>query len=191
MKLIKNKFFIGIVVFFIVAGSWFAISINNSTQKNSYDTSEVLLGDISIVVEATGTVQPENRLVIRAPIPGRMDEILSVAGALVKKGQIIAWMSSTERSALLDAARAKGDKEFKRWEKLYRPTPIISPIDGTIIFQKIEAGQSFSTADDIFILSNRLTVKAQVDETDIAKVKKINQHKLFWMPIRVPLSLLV
>jgi macrolide-specific efflux system membrane fusion protein len=92
-------------------------------------------------------------------------------GELVKKGQILAWMSSTERAALLDAARSKGSEELKKWEELYRPTPVISPINGTVILKNVEPGQSFSSTDAIFVLSNRLTVKAQVDETDIARIK--------------------
>src|SRR5690606_20494788 len=154
MKLTKNKILIvAAAVIFLGLGVVYYFK-SSSKDKNSFTPTQIITGDISIQVEATGLVQPENRLIIRAPIPGRMDEILTKTGELVKKGQIIAWMSSTERSALLDAARSKGNDEFKRWEQLYRPTPIISPIDGTVIFQKIEAGQSFSTTDDIFILSN-------------------------------------
>jgi macrolide-specific efflux system membrane fusion protein len=80
-------------------------------------------------------------------------------------------MSSTERAALLDAARASGADEVKRWEALYKPTPIVAPIDGTVILKNLEAGQTFANSDAIFVLSNRLTVKAEVDETDIAKIK--------------------
>ena len=53
------------------------------------------------------------------------------------KGQILAWMSSTERAALMDAARSKGPEEVSRWEELYRPTPILAPIRGTVISRNI------------------------------------------------------
>ena len=39
-------------------------------------------------------------------------------------------MSSTERAALLDAARAKGPEELKRWEEFYQAAPILAPIRG-------------------------------------------------------------
>jgi macrolide-specific efflux system membrane fusion protein len=51
---------------------------------------------------------PQNRLEIKPPIAGRAEEVLVNEGELVKAGQIIAWMSSTDRAALLDAARAQG-----------------------------------------------------------------------------------
>ena len=91
-------------------------------------------------------------------------------GKRVHKGQILAWMSSTERAALLDAASAKGPAEVKQWEEMYKPTPILAPINGTIILRNVEAGQGFTTTDAILVMSDRLTVKAQVDETDIAQI---------------------
>nr|HPM41631.1 efflux RND transporter periplasmic adaptor subunit [bacterium] len=86
-------------------------------------------------------------------------------------GQVLARMSSTERAALLDAASARGAEELKRWQEFYRAAPIMAPIDGTIIARNVEPGQSFTTADAVLVMSDRLTVKAQVDETDIADIK--------------------
>lgn len=129
-------------------------------------------GDLEITILSTGVVAPQNRLEIKPPIPGRVEQVLVQEGDRVKKGQILAWMSSAERAALLDAARSKGPAELKRWEGLYRPTPIIAPIAGTIILKSVEPGQSFSSADAVLVLSDRLTVKAQVDETDISQIKE-------------------
>jgi macrolide-specific efflux system membrane fusion protein len=80
-------------------------------------------------------------------------------------------MSSTERAALLDAARAKGPEEMRRWEQFYRATPILAPIHGTVISRNVEPGQTFTSQDAIFVMSDQLTVKAQVDETDIAQIR--------------------
>lgn len=128
-------------------------------------------GDLQLATRATGTVQPENRLEIKPPIAGRVEKVVVNEGDRVRKGQILAWMSSTERAAVLDAARAKGPEEVARWEELYRSTPVVAPINGTIIAREVEPGQSFLSSDSILVLSDRLTVKAQVDETDLALVK--------------------
>jgi macrolide-specific efflux system membrane fusion protein len=124
-----------------------------------------------VTVLATGTVQPENRLEIKPPVAGRVEKILVKEGQVVRKGQILAWMSSTERAAMLDAARAQGPEEIRKWEENYRPTPIFAPINGTIILKNVESGQTFTNADSVFVMSDRLTVKAQVDETDIAQIR--------------------
>jgi macrolide-specific efflux system membrane fusion protein len=137
----------------------------------TYKEYTVEKGDLSTTITATGTVQPENRLEIKAPVAGRMDRVLVEEGDKVRKGQILAWMSSTERAAMLDAARAGGEAETKKWEDMYRPTPVIAPISGTLILRSVEPGQTFTGTDAILVMSDRLTVKAQVDETDIAQVR--------------------
>lgn len=140
-------------------------------EANSFRESTIERGDVQISIRATGTVKPENRLEIKPPIAGRVETVLIREGDHVRKSQILAWMSSSERAAVLDAARAKGAEEVSRWEELYRATPILSPINGTVILRSVEPGQTFSSTDSVFVLSDRLTVRAQVDETDLAQVK--------------------
>lgn len=136
---------------------------------------EIAKGNIQVTILATGTVQPENRLEIKPPVAGRIERVLVQEGVKVRKGQILAWMSSTERAALIDSARSQGAEELKKWEELYKPTPIIAPLEGMIIRKNVEEGQTFATNDAVLVMSNRLTIKAQVDETDLAQIK-INQN---------------
>ncbi len=145
----------------------------NAGQKTQPVYREVIAsrGNLEVTILSTGVVQPKNRLEIKPPIAGRADEVLVEEGQEVKKGQILAWMSSTERAALIDAARAKGPDEVKRWEDIYRATPVLAPIGGTVILRNIEPGQTFTSNDAVFVMSDLLTVKAQVDETDIAQIK--------------------
>lgn len=145
--------------------------LSRQDEEPAYRSVQVVRGDIEATVLATGIVQPQNRLEIRPPISGRADRILVREGEAVKKGQILAWMSSTERAALLDAARARGPEELAYWEDLFRPTPLIAPLDGVIIARNVEPGQTITSQDAVLVMSDRLIVKAQVDETDIAQVK--------------------
>jgi membrane fusion protein, macrolide-specific efflux system len=145
----------------------------SSHSAPSYREASTTRGDIEQSVLATGIVQPRNRLEIRPPIAGRVEEILVREGQSVRKGQILAWISSSERAALLDAARAKGPEELKRWEELYRATPVIAPLDGMIILRNAEPGQSLQMSGDgaMLVMSDRLVVRANVDETDIAQIR--------------------
>jgi macrolide-specific efflux system membrane fusion protein len=143
-----------------------------------FKESKVLRGDLRLTVQTTGTVQPENRVEIKPPIPGRIETVLVKEGQKVAKGKVLAWMSSTERAALLDAARAKGPDELKRWEEMYRSTPILAPITGTIIIRGVESGQTVTSSDAVLVLSDRLTVKAQVDETDMAQIQVGQQAEI-------------
>lgn len=171
----SNKKWIGFVVVFALIISIFLIFRFKSDKSKTYDEYQIKKGNLVLTAISSGTVQPKNRLEIKPPVAGRIDEVLVAEGEKVKKGQILAWMSSTERAALLDAARSQDQQEVKKWEALYRPTPIISPLDGKIILRSIEAGQTVTNADAILVMSDRLIVKAQVDETDMALIR-LNQN---------------
>jgi len=127
-------------------------------------------GTIEVAVNTYGTVEPQNRLEIKPPIGGRIEEVLVEEGEDVKAGQILAWMSSSERAALLDVAKAQGEETLKYWEDVYKPTPIIAPADGKVIVRGVEPGQMVNSADTIFVISDRLIVRANVDEVDIGLV---------------------
>ena len=129
------------------------------------------IGNITEIISTTGIVEPQNRLAIKPPINGRIKEILVTEGDIIEKGQILAWMSSADRAALLDAAHAKGEEAVNYWRDVYKPTPLISPIDGKVIARILGPGQTVTTAEPVLILSDRLIVNAQLDETDIGDVR--------------------
>lgn len=138
--------------------------------KTEFKTAVVTKGSVKSTIPSTGMVTPRNRLEIKPPVAGRIDTILVKEGQRVSKGQILARMSSNERAALLDAAAAKGPEEVKKWEDVYRATPVICPINGFIIQRPVESGQSVTANDPILVMADKLIVKAQVDETDIGKI---------------------
>jgi macrolide-specific efflux system membrane fusion protein len=177
--LIKNKWFLTTLLILVVLAFYYLHHSSNEEgmEEEEYSEYTVARGDIDLNILSTGVIQPQNKLEIKPPISGRAEKILVDEGTFVKKNQIIAWMSSIDRATLLDAARAKGDSAVKEWVEYYPATPIMAPIDGTIIKKSIENGQTFTYHDSIFTMSNRLTVKAQVDETDISLIK-INQKAL-------------
>lgn len=167
----KNKKWLWTGVIVVLCGVIFGALKFKRSEPKSYDEYQIKKGNLLITTVSTGTVQPKNRLEIKPPIAGRIDEVLIQEGEKVEKGQILAWMSSTERAALLDAARSQDKTEVKKWESLYRPTPILAPLEGTIILRNIEAGQTVTNSDAILVMSDKLIVKAQVDETDMALIK--------------------
>lgn len=170
MKKRTATILIGIILLAsIAAGLWWWKQ--GSGASPAYREVSVTRGRIEVTVQSTGTVQPRNRLEIKPPLAGRAEQVLIEEGQAVKKGQVLLWMSSSERAALIDAARARGPEEVSRWEEFYRATPVTSPIDGTVILRKIEPGQSFTASDALLVIADRLLVEAQVDETDLALIR--------------------
>ncbi len=167
----KLKFFliaglILIVIVFLFIKSRRKTETGEITQEISPTT-----GSIHTVISTTGTVLPKNRLEIKPPVNGRVESVLVNEGDNVKTGQTLAWMSSTDRAALLDAARAQGAAQLKYWQEAYKPIALLAPIDGQVIVATTQPGQTVTTVDAVVVLSDHLIVRAQVDETDIGKIK--------------------
>ena len=170
MKYKKIKFLFLFVILIIMVV--FLLKVRKNEHRDIiYGEIHPFYGDIHVLVSTTGVVEPQNRVEIKPPIAGRIEEILVKEGDEVKKGDVLCLMSSTERAALLDSAHLKGEKELKYWKEVYKPTPLIAPVDGQVIVRAVEPGQTVTVNDTILVLSDRLIVKAQVDETDIGKVK--------------------
>lgn len=175
-------FVVVLAVAALAGGGWMAFG-GKQKRKGRHTAKPVVAseGPIEQTVDATGSVAPENRVEIKPPIGGRVEQLLAEEGDKVKAGQIVAWLSSSDRAAILDAARARGPEELAKWQDAYKPTPIVAPLDGTIILRDVVVGQTVSASDTLFALADKLVVKAQVDESDIGKVKN-------GMPARVTLD---
>ncbi|MDD4869967.1 MAG: efflux RND transporter periplasmic adaptor subunit [Kiritimatiellae bacterium] len=172
MKL--SKIFIAVVILFIaVAAGWWIFKKVKPGETEQIEERDIIVtnGSVNVTVRTTANVEPQNRLEVKPPTAGRIEELLVKEGDKVKSGQIIGWISSTERAALLDAAMAHGAKELAYWKEVYKPAALTAPIDGEVIVRDFEPGQSITVASAVIVLSDRLIVMAQVDETDIGKVK--------------------
>lgn len=173
-KKLRN-FLVVVLIIALSACLWWILRKKDTDVFKEYTISRK---DVIVSILTTGTVSPENRVEIKPPVAGRIEQVLVIEGQKVRKGQVLAWLSSSERAALIDSARARGPEELKEWESLYKPTPIIAPISGTIILRSVESGQSFTTNEAVLVMSDRLTVKALFDETDLAKVKTGQQAEI-------------
>jgi len=136
----------------------------------AYEYLQVDRGPMRVTLRESAAVGPEHRLTVTPPIPGRIDSIEVANGVPVKQGQVLAWISSTDRAALMDAARAAGGKEVDFWKDIYKAAPLIAPLDGHIISTSVVPGQVVVTAQTVFTMSDHLIVQANVDETDLNHV---------------------
>jgi macrolide-specific efflux system membrane fusion protein len=146
------------------------IVLNSSASQVSYEYLKVERGPLRVTLRESAVVQPEHRLTVTPPIPGRIDAINVANGVAVKKGEVLAWISSTARASLMDAARAAGGKELDFWEDIYKPAPLVAPLDGHIISTAVVPGQVVIAAQTVFSMSDHLIVQASVDETDLNHV---------------------
>ena len=169
----KNKkiIIVFIVILAAAAGWYFFLRSTESEGDAVPSLGRVEHGNITRSISVTGKVEPQNRLEIQPTISGRIEEVLVREGQIVKRGDRLALMSSTDRASLLDAAQLNGPEKISYWEEVYKPSPLLAPIDGTVIVRGVEPGQTVSTSSIVIVLSDRLIVQAEVDETDIGLVR--------------------
>ncbi len=169
----NKKLKIGLVLIGVLIAAVFIVT----RLRPKADTGNILkeispaIGTIETMISTTGSILPKNRLEIKPPVNGRVENVLIKEGQKVRAGDTLAWMSSTERAALLDAAKNQGKEKLEYWQEAYKPIALLSPIDAEVIVATTLAGQTVTTADAVVVLSDELIARAQVDETDIGKVK--------------------
>ena len=100
----KRKWPLYIVIIIIIIAAIIFMKAIHKTPAETLQPVSPAMASIQTTITATATVQPQNRLEIKPPINGRIDQILVQEGEMVKTGEVLALMSSTERAALLDAA---------------------------------------------------------------------------------------
>lgn len=168
----NKKIWLFVILIIAAALAWFFMKGRAQPNPSADIIEEITpsLGSIRNFISCTGTVLPKNRLEIKPPVPGRVDKIFVKEGEKVAIGQVLAMMSSTERAALIDAARGKGEETLKYWEEAYKAISLNAPIDGEVIVATTQPGQTVTTSDAVIVLSDCLIVRAQVDEVDIGKI---------------------
>ncbi len=152
----------------------------------SFETLRVKRGNIEIKVLSTGTIEPYTRVEVSSSVNGRIDRVEVREGDRVKEGDILAWISSEDRIALLDAARSGlesaqegGDPEaleeakmaYEIADRAYKPVPLTNSISGEVINRSCEPGQNVSTQTVLFAIADRLVASVEVDEVDIGKIR--------------------
>jgi macrolide-specific efflux system membrane fusion protein len=183
-----KKLLVGILFVAIVAAGYFYWQKRKAYDPGqpSYETVRVERVNMEIKVLSTGTIEPYTRVEVSSSVGGRIDRVEVDEGDIVEKGDILAWISSEDRIALLDAARSalesaqkKNDPEaikeaqvaYEIADKAYKPVPLTNSISGEVINRSCEPGQNVSTQSILFVISDRLVASVEVDEADIGKIK--------------------
>lgn len=92
----------------IVLIAFFALQQFSSdpSQTVRYDTTEVIHGQLTVVVTATGTLQPVNQVEVGSEISGTIKTVLVDFNDLVKQGQVLARMDTDQLQAKVNQATA-------------------------------------------------------------------------------------
>jgi HlyD family secretion protein len=100
------------LVVIVVAGViWYA---NRNGSDSQYQSAEVSRGDLTVMVTATGTLEPVNQVDVGSELSGTIRSVEADVNDRVKQGQVLARLDTErlkarvhESQSALDAARAK------------------------------------------------------------------------------------
>ncbi len=132
----------------------------------------VVRQSITVSVKASGTVEPKNLVPVRAPIHGRVEELLLNVGENVSQGTLLAKMSSADRAAILDESLSQGATTYEKWKKFYRASVVVSPVSGLIINRKVVEGEAVRPGEELFTIADELVIVVRADETDVTSIRK-------------------
>ena len=166
-----KKVLISAVISILIGSGVYYFGFKKVKNATEYIQTEATSKNMSKTIDTTGEVEPLNRVEITPSSSGRVEEILVKEGDKILVGQTLALMSSQDRVAIMDAARSMNETEYEYWKDAYKAIKIISPLDGTIILKNIVKGQTVGASTVLFAMSDRLIITANVDESDIGRVK--------------------
>jgi HlyD family secretion protein len=104
-KWLKRSIFIALGLIVAVAIAVIVKTRGNSTATQ-YKTGEVSRGDLTIVVTATGNLQPTNTVEVGSELSGIVKKVEVNYNSAVKIGQVLATLDTTKLDAQLTQSRA-------------------------------------------------------------------------------------
>ncbi len=196
-----------LIALVVMGGGYYAYNelVPEKTQETSgpvYSTKEVTKGDIDVGVETTGMLNPTNGGGIRvpgersyggAPVSYILEEIILEEGAEVKKGDLIARLSSSDLEIKIEEAELKLKNKKDELEDLtgldYNEAAYINPsegitvrapIAGRITNLEVEEGTDLQLGKVIcrIVDDSRFKIRAKLYSSEAKKVSKGDKVKL-------------
>ncbi|HEX3005761.1 MAG TPA: biotin/lipoyl-binding protein [Angustibacter sp.] len=101
---------IAIVLAIALAGTYLALRPARSTASSAaLRTATVARTDVTATVSATGTSEPVSTTQVSFAVAGTVASLRVHAGSVVKKGQVLATLATTDLQHAVDVAQAKYD----------------------------------------------------------------------------------
>jgi len=180
------------LVVMVVAVVWYAMTRNGAAVQ--YKTAPVTRGDLTVVVTATGTVQPVNQVDVGTEISGTIRTVEVDYNDRVKIGQVLARIDTDKLQA--QVLQSQSTLESAQAKLIEAQATVVEVRDNLERFRrvremsggKVPSQREYDAADAILkrALSNEATLKAQISE---AKWRlSIDQTNLSKAVIRSPIN---
>lgn len=119
----------------IVLGGAFLWKTKGTSEEPQYKTEEVQRGNLSVIVSATGTLQPTNKVDVSSELSGIVKHVSVDYNDRVKKGQTLAQLDTTKLEAQL--TQSKAALESARAKVLQTQATVTETLSKLKQFQKV------------------------------------------------------
>jgi HlyD family secretion protein len=110
-RLVMNRWLAGLLAAILIAGigSYVAshqlVTVPQQRAQRKIQTASVTRGNLTILVSANGTVQPERSVNVSPKTSGILKPLLVAEGDFVRAGQVLAYMDNSNLQGQLLQAR--------------------------------------------------------------------------------------
>src|SRR5512140_4039357 len=106
----KKKLIISGAIFFLVLRTGYMVFMRTPSKKYDFRLDKVTSGEISMVVTATGTVNPVTSVDVGTQVSGIVSKLYADFNSVVKEGQVIAQIDPTFLQQAVKDAEAQVQK---------------------------------------------------------------------------------
>ncbi len=171
----KTKLIVFILLGVLIVGTlgyFYTASNKESKDEFKYITQPLKKGDLTIIVTATGYIQPIEEVKVGSEISGTIEKVFVDYNDIVKKGQVLAQIDKTKYKSALDKARFALESTKASLQSAYAKLHLYTAIikrDRVLLKSTNGSLPSQNTWDSDW--SNYLSAKAEVQEAK-AKIKQ-------------------
>ena len=126
-----------LLVLLAAAAAYYLFGMGGSSGGVQYRTDPVSLGDIKVIVTATGSVEPTNKVDISSELSGIIRTVAVDFNSTVKVGQVLAELDTDKLNATVESSRARVNAAKAR----------VAEIEATVVEKQHELLRKQTLAD--------------------------------------------
>jgi HlyD family secretion protein len=156
-----------------------------------YVTEPVTMGDLTVTVTATGTVQPTNEVEVSSELSGIVRSVMVDYNSAVETGQTLAELDTDKLKATVDSSRAKLQAvkaKVSEAEATVLETKLERDRQERLVAKKVGAEQQLETADAAHKRALAALESAKADVAAAAADLALNETNLGKAEIRSPIT---
>lgn len=160
----KKLAFVSLFMLVLVAASYY-LFVGNRAKKFEFRFDKAAMGDLTVFVTATGTINPVTSVDVGTQVSGIVAKLYADFNSVVKKGQVIAQIDSTFLVQAVKDAEANFDRARAQFEDSKRNLTRVK----TLLDRGLESQLNHDAALTAFE-SNSASLKSAQASIDRAKI---------------------